>query len=55
MRALDEFLFERREGFCEHYAASFATLMRATGIPARVVIGYMGGEWSQRGGYMIVR
>jgi len=54
-RALDEFLFERRKGFCEHYAASFATLMRATGIPARVVIGYMGGEWSQRGGYMIVR
>lgn len=54
-RALEQFLLERREGFCEHYAASFATLMRACGIPSRVVIGYMGGEWSQRGGYMIIR
>lgn len=53
--ALDEFLFERRVGFCEHFSASFATLMRAVGIPSRVVIGYMGGEWSARGGYMIVR
>lgn len=53
--ALDEFLFERKVGFCEHYSAAFATLMRAAGIPARVVIGYMGGQWSARGGYMIVR
>lgn len=53
--ALDDFLFERRVGFCEHFSASFATLMRAAGIPSRIVIGYMGGEWSKRGGYMIVR
>ena len=53
--ALDEFLFERRIGFCEHFSAAFATLMRAAGVPSRVVIGYMGGEWSPRGGYMIVR
>ena len=53
--ALDEFLFDRKVGFCEHYSAVFATLMRAAGIPARVVIGYMGGQWSPRGGYMIVR
>lgn len=53
--ALDDFLFERRVGFCEHFSASFATLMRAAGIPSRIVIGYMGGEWSTRGGYMIVR
>ncbi|MCX6855956.1 MAG: transglutaminaseTgpA domain-containing protein, partial [Verrucomicrobia bacterium] len=53
--ALDEFLFERKVGFCEHFSAAYATLMRAAGIPARVVIGYMGGEWSSRGGYMIVR
>jgi len=53
--ALDEFLFDRKAGFCEHYSAAFATLMRAAGIPARVVIGYMGGQWSPRGGYMIVR
>lgn len=53
--ALDEFLFERRIGFCEHFSAAFATLMRAAGIPSRVVIGYMGGEWTERGGYMIVK
>lgn len=54
-QALDEFLFERRVGFCEHFSGAFATLMRAAGVPSRIVIGYMGGEWSQRGGYMIVR
>ncbi|MES2593984.1 MAG: transglutaminaseTgpA domain-containing protein [Verrucomicrobiota bacterium] len=53
--ALDEFLFERRVGFCEHFSGAFATLMRAAGVPARIVIGYMGGEWSDRGGYLIVR
>jgi transglutaminase-like putative cysteine protease/uncharacterized protein (DUF58 family) len=53
--ALDDFLFERRIGFCEHFSAAFATLMRAAGVPARIVIGYMGGEWSDRGGYLIVR
>ncbi len=41
---LEEFLFRRRVGFCEHYATSFATLMRLAGIPARVVVGYLGGE-----------
>ena len=46
--ALDEFLFDRRLGFCEHFAAAFATLMRASGVPARVVIGYLGGEYSER-------
>lgn len=40
----DQFLFEARQGFCEHYAGSFALLMRAAGIPARVVTGYQGGE-----------
>jgi protein-glutamine gamma-glutamyltransferase len=53
--ALDEFLFSRRRGFCEHYAAAFATLMRIAGIPSRVVIGYHGGEFNQIGRYMIVR
>lgn len=41
---MDAFLFETRRGFCEHYAASFVILMRAAGIPARVVAGYQGGE-----------
>lgn len=42
---LDSFLFERREGFCGHYASSLAALMRAAGVPARVVSGYRGGDW----------
>ena len=52
---LDEFLFERRAGFCEHYAAAFASLMRIAGIPSRVVIGYHGGEYNALGKYVIVR
>lgn len=44
---LDAFLFERRLGFCEHFASSFSALMRAAGIPARVVVGYQGGVWKQ--------
>ncbi len=52
---VDEFLFQTREGFCEHYASAFAVLMRAAGIPARVVIGYQGGEWNSYGGYLLVR
>lgn len=53
--ALEEFVFERRTGFCEHFSAAFATLMRLAGVPARVVLGYLGGEYSERGGYLIVR
>ncbi len=53
--ALDEFLFERRAGFCEHYAASFSTLMRLAGVPARVVIGFQGGEINREANYVIVR
>ncbi len=41
---IDEFLFNSRQGFCEHYASSFVMLMRYVGIPARVVTGYQGGE-----------
>ena len=41
---IDEFLFQSRQGFCEHYASSFTMLMRYVGIPARVVIGYQGGQ-----------
>src|SRR6266496_2077338 len=52
---LDQFLFHRRVGFCEHYAASFATLMRLAGIPARVVVGYLGGEYNDLGGFFLVR
>jgi transglutaminase-like putative cysteine protease len=52
---VDTFLFETRKGFCEHYAASFSFLMRAAGIPARVVTGYQGGEFNPLGNYLIVR
>jgi transglutaminase-like putative cysteine protease len=52
---LEEFLFHRRTGFCGHYAASFATLMRLAGTPARVVVGYLGGEYNDLGGFFLVR
>jgi protein-glutamine gamma-glutamyltransferase len=52
---LDQFLFHRRVGFCEHYATSFATLMRSVGIPARVVVGYLGGEYNDLGHFFLVR
>jgi transglutaminase-like putative cysteine protease len=42
--AVDEFLFNTKEGFCEHYSSAFVFLMRAAGVPARVVMGYQGGE-----------
>lgn len=51
----DGFLFETQAGYCEHYASAFAVLMRAAGIPARVVTGYQGGEWMQRGEYLRLR
>jgi hypothetical protein len=47
VQGLDVFLFERREGFCGHYASAFTALMRAAGVPARVVSGYLGGRWVQ--------
>jgi protein-glutamine gamma-glutamyltransferase len=52
---VDEFLFDTREGFCEHYASSFVYLMRAAGVPARVVTGYQGGDLNPVDDYMIVR
>ncbi|MGD9951636.1 MAG: DUF3488 and DUF4129 domain-containing transglutaminase family protein [Burkholderiales bacterium] len=42
--SVDEFLFETREGFCEHFASAFVFLLRAAGVPARVITGYQGGE-----------
>jgi transglutaminase-like putative cysteine protease len=51
----DEFLFDLRTGYCEYYASAFAVLMRAAGIPARVVVGYQGGHWQAGGGYLLVR
>lgn len=53
--SVDDFLFNSKRGFCEHYASSFVFLMRAAGIPARVVLGYQGGEINPVGRYLIVR
>jgi transglutaminase-like putative cysteine protease len=53
--SVDEFLFRTRRGFCEHYASAFVFLMRAAGLPARVVTGYQGGEMNPLGDYLIVR
>ncbi len=52
---VDDFLFNTRRGFCEHYATAFVTLMRAAGVPSRVVTGYQGGERNNLGNYLIVR
>ncbi len=52
---MQEFLFESREGFCEHYASAFTLVMRAAGIPARVVTGYLSSEVNPYGDYLVVR
>jgi transglutaminase-like putative cysteine protease len=52
---VDEFLFSTKRGFCEHFAGAFTVLMRSAGIPARVVVGYQGGELNPIGNYMLVR
>jgi transglutaminase-like putative cysteine protease len=52
---VDRFLFDTRKGFCEHYASAFTLLMRAAGIPARVVVGYQGGTLNPVNSYLTVR
>ncbi len=51
---VDQFLFETKQGFCEHYASAFAVMMRLAGIPARIVLGYQGGEYNPVGDYFVV-
>ncbi len=51
---VDQFLFERKRGFCSHYAGAFVYLMRSAGIPARMVAGYQGGEYNQLGNYWLI-
>jgi transglutaminase-like putative cysteine protease len=53
--SIDDFLYGSRAGFCEHYAGSFVFLMRAAGVPARVVTGYQGGDMNPIDGYLTVR
>lgn len=52
---VDAFIFETKQGFCEHYASAFVVMMRAAGIPARVVLGYHGGAYNPVGEYMMVQ
>src|SRR5262249_37674411 len=52
---IDGFLFDTHRGFCEHYASAFVVLLRAAGIPARIVTGYQGGSINPNGDYLIVR
>jgi transglutaminase-like putative cysteine protease len=53
--SVDDFLFGTKQGYCEHYAGAFTFLMRAAGIPARVVAGYQGGFWNDYAHYLLVR
>lgn len=53
--SVDEFLFKTKAGFCEHYSSSFVFLMRAIGIPARVVTGYQGGNVNLVDGFLEIR
>ncbi|MDE2047592.1 MAG: DUF3488 domain-containing transglutaminase family protein [Betaproteobacteria bacterium] len=52
---VDEFWFDRREGFCEHFAQAFVVIMRALDVPARVVTGYQGAEYNAFDNTYIVR
>ena len=55
IHAVDDFLFVSRKGFCEHFATAFTVLMRAAGIPTRIVGGYQGGRWNALGDFLTVR
>jgi len=52
---LDRFWFATREGYCEHYASAVTFILRAAGIPARVILGYQGGEWNPLARYLNIR
>lgn len=53
--SVDQFMFRNRAGFCEHYAAATATMLRHLGIPSRVVTGFQGGQASFLENYVTVR
>jgi transglutaminase-like putative cysteine protease len=52
---IDQFLFETRAGFCSHYASATTFILRAAGVPSRIVGGYLGGEWRDDASYLQVR
>jgi transglutaminase-like putative cysteine protease len=53
--SVDDFVFDTKRGFCEHFATAFVFSLRAAGVPARVVAGYQGGEMNPVDGYLVVR
>ena len=55
MNQLDVFWFQTREGYCEYYASATTFILRAMGIPARIVVGYYGGEWNPIAKYLTIR
>ena len=52
---LEEFLFTRKTGYCEHYATAMVIMLRTIGIPARLVTGFLATEWNEYGNYYVVR
>ncbi|MGQ0693956.1 MAG: transglutaminase TgpA family protein [Nitrospiraceae bacterium] len=54
-RPLEEFLFNRKTGYCEHYATAMVVMLRTVGIPARLVTGFLASEWNEYGNYYLVR
>jgi transglutaminase-like putative cysteine protease len=54
-RPLEEFLFTRKTGYCEHYATAMVIMLRAIGVPARLVTGFLATEWNEYGNYYLVR
>lgn len=54
-RPLENFLFERKTGYCEHYATAMVVLLRNVGVPARLVTGFLATEWNEYGNYYLVR
>lgn len=53
--AMDNFWFDSQKGFCEHYASAVTIILRAAGIPARVVLGYHGGSWNPIAHYLTIQ
>lgn len=53
-KALEQFLFQKKQGHCEFFASSFALLLRAADVPCRLVGGYLGGEYNDLGGYYLI-
>ena len=52
---LEEFLFTRKTGYCEHYATAMVIMLRAIGIPARLITGFLAIDWNEYGNYYLVR